>query len=299
MKTTRFFLFTILTVLSCYNVSLAQVSQIVYSADSLSGELRVMKADLATTNTYVWTIKLPTNSSVKVTRINNAPIFSPNVYLFENDTRQILNNPEVGEFSEIITGAGALTFVLDRSCMQVSADPIIVIKFSKVSKTNSTIIHDGNLELTGGILRAFGHQEFAGSKIAAVLGNDYASYTCFGAINGGRIRGSNEGYLILEGNTNGYGSPTVYINRYTASGNVVMTSYSGKVGIGVDVPREKLHIDGAIRGNGTGGALRIKTEYGILELGAQDNTGVHFSTTRPKFIFNQNMEIRGSILATE
>jgi hypothetical protein len=166
-----------------------------------------------------------------------------------------------------------------------------------------TINPQSKLEITGGALRASGYETLSdNSKLAAVLGSDYNSYTCFGAVNGGRIRGSNEGYLILEGNPGGYGGNagrTVYINRYVSYGNVVMTAASGKVGLGIDDPQEKLHIGGAIRGDGTGGALKIKTQYGILELGAQDNTGIHFSTTEPKFIFNQNMEVQGSILATD
>ncbi len=53
-------------------------------------------------------------------------------------------------------------------------------------------------------------------------------------------------------------------------GNVLITSSTGKVGLGLDTPQEKLHIAGAVRGNGPGGALDIRTEYGTLTLGAQD-----------------------------
>ena len=63
------------------------------------------------------------------------------------------------------------------------------------------------------------------------------------------IRGSNEGYLILSGNPNGYGNRNVYINRYTSNGDVIMTARSGQVGIGVDDPEYKLDVAGTIRAN--------------------------------------------------
>ena len=100
------------------------------------------------------------------------------------------------------------------------------------------------------------------------------------------IRGSNEGYLILSGNPNGYGDPTVYINRYTSNGNVLMTAGSGKVGIGVDAPKEKLHINGAIRGNGTNGAVTLRGDSGYVTIGAKSQA-MEFVTDKSQFVFNK------------
>lgn len=93
-----------------------------------------------------------------------------------------------------------------------------------VQATVRPLFNEGDVQLNAGTLRAYGQEKYLGSKVAAVLGKDYASYTCFGAINGGRIRGSNEGYLIIEGNPNGYGDKTLYLNTYTSNANILMTS---------------------------------------------------------------------------
>lgn len=50
--------------------------------------------------------------------------------------------------------------------------------------------------------------------------------------------------------------------------NVYLESTSAKVGIRTDSPQEALHVNGFIRGEGPGGALRINTDYGITTIGA-------------------------------
>ncbi|AXT62350.1 hypothetical protein D1816_18935 [Aquimarina sp. AD10] len=64
---------------------------------------------------------------------------------------------------------------------------------------------------------------------------------------------------------------------------------NGNVGIGTSLPQEKLHINGSIRGNSTGGALRVKTSSGNLDLGAQNTSWAHIYTDRPKIIFNRDV----------
>ncbi|MDW7691161.1 hypothetical protein R9C00_19585 [Flammeovirgaceae bacterium SG7u.111] len=69
-----------------------------------------------------------------------------------------------------------------------------------------------------------------GTKLAAVLGNDWNSWTAFGSPNGGRIRGSGEGYLVLESNPNGI-DRRVLINS-KSSGDVLIAHGGGNVIVG-------------------------------------------------------------------
>ena len=82
--------------------------------------------------------------------------------------------------------------------------------------------------------------------VTAILGAGDTHCTLFGGEKGGRIRGANAGYLILEGNPNGTGDRNVYINKESNS-NVIMTSGGGNVGIGVQNPTTKLDVAGTIR----------------------------------------------------
>jgi hypothetical protein len=62
---------------------------------------------------------------------------------------------------------------------------------------------------------------------------------------------------------------------------------NGKLGVGFLAPKEKVDINGAIRGNLTGGALKVNTDYGYLELGPQSSTASQFNTDRSSFYFNK------------
>lgn len=90
-----------------------------------------------------------------------------------------------------------------------------------------------------------------GIKLAAVLGNAYNEWTTFGAPTGGRIRGSNEGYLVLETNTAGTDNK-LYMNT-ASKGNIIMATGGGSVGIGTVNPGAcKLAVEGLL------GARKIK-----------------------------------------
>jgi hypothetical protein len=56
---------------------------------------------------------------------------------------------------------------------------------------------------------------------------------------------------------------------------------SGKVGIGTEMPLEMLHVNGNIRGGQQGGALRVNTNYGYLDVGAKNPDYAHFYTAMP------------------
>jgi hypothetical protein len=62
----------------------------------------------------------------------------------------------------------------------------------------------------------------------------------------------------------------------------------GKVGIGTTTPNETLEINGNLRGNVAGGALKINTaSNGWLLIGSQDPSYCHMYTDRPTFAFNK------------
>ncbi|AFD06663.1 hypothetical protein [Solitalea canadensis] len=69
-----------------------------------------------------------------------------------------------------------------------------------------------------------------GSIATAILGNAFNHYTYFGSAIGGRIRGSNEGYLVLESYPTGTNN-TLYLNT-TSNGNISIGNGGGKVIVG-------------------------------------------------------------------
>ena len=295
------FLFSMacLAILGSHSLFAANVSQVVYAEDHMSGELKVSSADFDGTE-HFWQITLPSDKRVKVTRINSTYLKRTGrtqMMLLVNEVQDIITEPNtafaMGVYVDTISNAYNLTFVINgftQDYAYVLKDPAITIRFAVIDEhhpSSETTYLNGDVEVASGMLFTSGYQDFMGTKVTAVLGDDYNQYTCFGSPRGGMIRGSNEGYLILGGNPNGYGNHNVYINRYTPNANVIMTASSGKVGIGVDEPKEKLHIAGAIRGTGTAGQLMIRTDSGYVYVGPTSTKTMDFNTDLSRYVFDK------------
>lgn len=82
----------------------------------------------------------------------------------------------------------------------------------------------------------------------------------------------------------------------TLGDTVVYTN--AKVGINTSEPKEALHVNGYVRGEGPGGALRINTDYGITTIGAVSGNYSHFNTTKPRFYFYQPIMINGGQISS-
>jgi len=88
---------------------------------------------------------------------------------------------------------------------------------------------------------------------------------------------------------NSIGSYNGNFSLFTNTTNITIIDSTGYVGIGLTNPLEMLHLNGNIRGNQTGGALRIQTNYGYTDIGAQGSLASHLYTNLPAFYFNKRL----------
>ncbi len=81
----------------------------------------------------------------------------------------------------------------------------------------------------------------------------------------------------------------------TYVGPYLTITTGGNVGIGPGggLPEETLHVNGSLRGNQEGGALRINTSNGYVDIGSQDQNNTHFMTDRETFYFNKRIMVDG------
>jgi hypothetical protein len=72
---------------------------------------------------------------------------------------------------------------------------------------------------------------------------------------------------------------------------------AGNVGIGTTTPAEALHVNGNIRGNQIGGTVRLKSEFGYIDMGPRNADYGHFYTDRPYgFYFGGNVTVREHLI---
>ena len=166
------------------------------------------------------------------------------------------------------------------------------LKF-QTNDTNRMIINSdgdieilGNIHLNGAINGADRYNQstriqsqYGYADIGAVNAGYFHFYTdrpgfYFGktlTINGGKIRSA-------SGNN-------LYLNTFDTT-RVTILKKNGNVGIGVDDPQEKLHVNGAIRGDGVNGQVTLKGDSGYVTIGATSQA-MEFVTNKSQFVFNK------------
>lgn len=83
-------------------------------------------------------------------------------------------------------------------------------------------------------------------------------------------------------------------STYTSGNSII----NGKLGVGFLAPKEKIHVNGSIRGSLTGGALNVKTDYGYLQLGPQNVNYTDFITDKNYFQFNKPIYLTSGLSST-
>jgi type II secretory pathway pseudopilin PulG len=90
------------------------------------------------------------------------------------------------------------------------------------------------------------------ANVSAILGSAYNHWTYFGGNTSGRIRGSNEGYLVVDSYPTGTNNK-LFLN-FGSPGIVSIALGGGNVGIGTANPGAKLHV--------SAGDIRVSRESG-------------------------------------
>jgi|GEM_PF-972512 len=99
--------------------------------------------------------------------------------------------------------------------------------------------------------------------------------------------------------TNSIGSNINSFSIFTNNApRITVADSTGYVGIGIFSPIERLHINGNIRGNRSAGALRIKTDFGYTDIGAQDATSSSMITNLSNHFFNKRIIVDSGELSS-
>ena len=86
---------------------------------------------------------------------------------------------------------------------------------------------------------------------------------------------------------------------WKVDGNDMYSIPTGNVGIGTTTPREKLEVNGNIRGGDTyQGAIVIQSDYGSTIIGARNSGFSHFYTDMPRYYFNKKIVVDEGIVSS-
>jgi len=150
------------------------------------------------------------------------------------------------------------------------------------------VVGDGGLD---GRLRVYSNSG-AGGRNTLVLTNGTpvaAGVTKSSVI---QFKDNNNIQQIEMGNDrNVNGTNDFYIYDSVAAADRFYIASNGNVGIGTTAPGAKLHINGSIRGAASGGALRVDTGNGYLDIGPQNTGGAHIYTDRPQIYMNPTVTL--------
>jgi hypothetical protein len=110
------------------------------------------------------------------------------------------------------------------------------------------------------------------------------------------VFGKNKDALIIEKTDNNGQYPDggiMFVNTGKANNEKpsLVIRGDGNVGIGEKTPKESLHLNGNIRGNQQGGALRVNTDHGFVDIGPKNKSFSHFYTNLSKFYFNKEIRV--------
>jgi len=86
-------------------------------------------------------------------------------------------------------------------------------------------------------------------------------------------------------------------NTDAATSSVQLANPAYNVGFGI-APQVKLHLNGAIRGNSTGGSLRVSTTSGYVDIGAQNSSWTHFVTDRSGYLFDKPLFLANGVIGS-
>ena len=100
----------------------------------------------------------------------------------------------------------------------------------------------------------------------------------------------------------GWGHQILHVNNGTMNAATSISFghgyFKGNLGVGVTDPQEKLHVNGNIRGNQTGGALRIKSAHGWIDVGPRNTGWAHFQTDRPRYYFDKGVTVDQGLISS-
>jgi len=131
--------------------------------------------------------------------------------------------------------------------------------------------------------------------------NTYPVFMTNGYVTGSLCAGGTTGivYISLYVNTAGYKTVTV---QYCAD-NPIITKSNLNVGgnaiiTGTATVAGKTNLNGGVGGNALGGALRVQSSYGYVDLGPQNSAFANIYTDRGEFAFDKPITLLSGTLAS-